>query len=173
MTGVSREIFKKFCCFLFRKHWHWFPKGETTQFMLTFFHSSALHLQWVIAQIALSSLAGLLWNKSKSWAQKTFPCGKHTSFSLVRATCLYGSALSWAYKHHYCRGEYSQEPTLHNQTNLPTLCSPPESSGPHTTIHKAGEQLDILLTASLVKYLSSQTWKSLVRLKAWELFSHR
>jgi len=66
----------------------------------------------------------------------------------------------------YCRREYSQEPTLSNQIKLATLSSPSENSGPHTTIHNTGELLVIVLVTSLAKYLSSQTWRRLVHLKA-------
>lgn len=162
MAGVSRETFEKFHCSLFGKHWHRFPKGETTWVMLSFLLH--LHLQWVIAQIALSSLSHLLWNKSKYRAQRLFSKCKPHKFLLLEPPA-YMAVPSLGLTS-FVTAEYSREPTLSNQINLPTLSSPSESSGPHTTIHSAGEHLVILLATSLVKYLSSQTWKRLVHLKA-------
>lgn len=132
--------------------------------LCSLFYSPVLHLQWVIAQIALSSLSHLLWNKSKYRAQRLFSRCKTCKFLLLEPPA-YMAVPSLGLTS-FIIAEYSREPTLSNQINLPTLSSPSESSGPHTTIHSAGKHLVILLAMSLVKYLSSQTWKRLVHLKA-------
>lgn len=133
---VARDTFEKF---------HWFPKGETTCVMLFFFVPAIWRLQWVITQVAPSSLSHLLWNKTKYRAQIFFFHVLNAEISLVRATCLHGSALSWDSQLCYCRGEYNRETTLKNRINLPALSSPSESSGPHTTIQNTRKHLVSLL----------------------------
>jgi len=58
-NGWGLQTFEKFHCSLFGKHWHQFPKGETTQVMLSFLLPSPAPAV-VVAQIALSSLSHLL-----------------------------------------------------------------------------------------------------------------